>query len=139
MSAKELYISLKKEYENYVVIIKEKHCYKTFFHDAKIMWYLFNYKYNSDIVIFGNNAFDKVVNELKEVSINFVIISKVEELLSYKSDNNSYLEYYELSEKAYSKILKEKELIKKLKVILSNKEGAYEKIDNFFNTFFSNN
>ena len=116
-------------------LMKKKRKSKNIYDDAKIMWYLFNYKYNSDIVIFGNNAFDKVVNELKEVSINFVIISKVEELLSYKSDNNSYLEYYELSENAYAKILREKYLIKKLRVILSTKADSYEKIDDFFNTF----
>lgn len=137
VSAKELYMSLKREYKDYIVIIKEKHYYKTFLDDAKIIWYLFNYKYNDDVVAFGNNAFDMVINILKDKGINFIITSKVEELLSFKISNNSYLEYYKLAENKYFKMLKEKELIKKLKLILYTKEDSYKEIEDFLNTILS--
>ena len=86
-------------------------------------------------MIFSNNVFDKVINELKDIGINFVIVSKVEELLKFKISNNLYLEYCEKSLKNYNKFVKEKELIKKLKVILSIRDESYQEIDDFFNTF----
>ena len=132
MSAKELYNSLKKEYENYLVIIKDKQYCKTYGNDAKIMWYVFNYKYVNNMVTFGNNAFDKVVNKLKKLNINFIIISKVEELLSYYNNDSNYLSYYKLSQESYVIIKKENILIDRLKSIYEKNPRYYNKIYSFF-------
>lgn len=134
VSSRELYSSLKKQYNNYLLIIKEKNFYKTFFEDAKIMWYIFHYKYSTEKVTFGNNAFDKVVNRLKDLNINFVIVSKVEELLCYKNSESSYLSYVELAQQFYKRDEREKLLINKLKVILKNNPNCYDEIDKFLNS-----
>ena len=63
MGLQELHKIIKNEKKDYIVIIKTKNYYKTFDTDAMIMWYIFNYKYSDNTVMFGNNAFDKVINK----------------------------------------------------------------------------
>lgn len=109
ITPKELHYSLKKEYFNYLIIIKEKQYYTTFDNDAKIIWYLFNYKYYNNKIIFRINSFDKVVNKLKDLKINFIIVSKVEQLLFYYTKDSLYYIYEKLSQISYS----HKEKIKK--------------------------
>lgn len=138
VSSRELYYSLKKEYKHCLIIVKEKLCYKTFDEDAKIMWYIFHYKYSDNVVIFGNKAFDKVVNKLKSLNIRFVIVSKIEELLSYGNDDLGYLSYYDLSQKAYCYVQKEKQLISRMKTLLANHLECYNDICTFFDNMEKN-
>jgi len=138
MNSRELYYSLKREYKNYLVIIKEKQYYSVFGEDAKIMWYIFNYKYFNNMVSFGNNAFDRVINKLKDLNINFLIVSKVEELLSYYNEHSSYLSYCELASKKYDIVKKENMLINKLKKIYNNNFECYDKINDFLDNLENN-
>lgn len=131
MNSREIYYSLKQKYGNCIVIIKEKSSYKTFMEDAKIIWYIFGYKYFDQSVKFGNNSFDKVVNKLKDLNINFVIVSKVEELLFYHKNFSSYLDYYQLSQQFYSMAQKEKKLISRLKIVFHNNSNCYDEVYDF--------
>ena len=94
VSLRELYISLKKEYKNYIVLVKEKHCYKTFDIDAVIINDIFGFKLFSFGTKFYNNNFDKVIDKFKNLNISFIIVSKSEELLSYSGDESKYLYYH---------------------------------------------
>ena len=60
----DLYNLYKEKYSNSLIIIKEGIFYKTFHDDAKIIWYLFEYKYIKDIVSFGSASYDKVIDRL---------------------------------------------------------------------------
>jgi len=138
MSTRELYNSLKNEYKDSLVILKEKHYYETYGNDAKIMWYIFDYKYFNNMVKFSNNTFDIVINKLKNLNINFIIISKIEELLTWYNEHSSYLSYCELASKKYEIIQKEKLLIDKLKKIYNNDFNCYDKIIAFFDKLENN-
>lgn len=129
---KELYKIVKNENKDYIIIIKDKKYYKTYSEDAMILWYLFNYKFFNNMVTFGNSAFDKVINKLKDLNINFKIISKIDELLVVSNENNSYLYYYDLSYKAYDLYKKEIKLISKLKVVLRDNPNRYKELYDYF-------
>lgn len=138
LNSKEVYNLYKKEKNNYLVIVKDKRYYKVYGDDAILIWYLFNYKYNDGVVMFGNNCYDKVVNELREKEISFVIASKVEELLSFEGKENIYLSNLYSARKKYERNKKEQYLINRLKNILEKNPDNWEKIYHLFNELEKN-
>ena len=102
-NSRKMYDIYKDNYSKAIVIVKEGIFYKTYSKDAKIMWYLFSYKYSNDNVSFGNNSYDKVILKLKQSNISFVIVDKEKKLLSYFSDELFYDSYFNLSSKSYKK------------------------------------
>ena len=54
----------KKQYPNHIIIMQEGIFYKTFYEDALIIWYLFDYKCVKDTVSFGATPYDKVLAKL---------------------------------------------------------------------------
>lgn len=128
MKIEELYNNYKQEYNNYIIIIKEGIFYKCLNQDGKIIWYLFNYKYNNNISSFGNYSYDKVIDKLKELDIPFIIIDKNSILLTYKGNIEVYNSYLNLSIIAYNKYELEEEIIDKIKNISS---GYYKDISEY--------
>ena len=63
MKTIDLYHAYKEKLPNCIVIIKEGIFYKTFEVDAKLLWYLFDYKYANGIISFGNLSYDKVIDK----------------------------------------------------------------------------
>ena len=127
----EKYAALKKQYPHFLIILKEGIFYKTFYDDAKILWFLFDYKYQKDSVSFGNNPYDKVIMKLNKLDINYMIINKGQEILKCQKDDETYLSYLTLATKS----LHEEKLIEKLKKILNNNPNLYQKINSIFDEF----
>ena len=117
----------KENHFDTLIIVKDGIFYKSFYNDAKILWYLFNYKYINDSVSFGNVPYDKVVSKLKRNDINFIIFDKEKELLSLIKEDNTYHSYSDLANKSYDKRLKIDLLLKKLEFILDNNYSSYQK------------
>ena len=97
LSLKDIYEFGKIKYKDYLIIIKAKKLYKSFQNDAIILWYLLKYKINSGIISFNYSSYDKTINILQNLNINFVIISKDKEILEYKYSNVEYNKYLYLS------------------------------------------
>ena len=131
MNSKKLYEIYKDKYNNYLIIVKEGIFYKSYYNDAKIIWYLFKYKLSDNIISFGNNSYDKVINKLRDLNISFVIVSKEKELLNFADDESFYISYKDLSCKSYKKFEDEEKIIKKLKNILSINSNNYKIVNEF--------
>lgn len=135
MKSIEIYEAYKNKYSNTLVIIKEGIFYHAYNDDGKILWYLFRYKYTNNKSSFGNTPYDKVIDKLKELDINFVVASKEGELLIYQKDCDVYKSYLELSKKSFDKYEKEELLINKLKKVYHNNSACYEEINTFLDKF----
>jgi RNA-directed DNA polymerase len=132
------YKTYKDKYENTLVIIKEGIFYKTFEDDAKILWYIFDYKYVNDSVSFGNSPYDKVILKLNKLDISYIILDKDEIVLSHIRDEDAYLSYKSLSIKSYNQLVKTENLINKLQTLMNNKPECYEKVNSMLDAWLEN-
>ncbi len=93
---KEQYISLKKEYEHYLILLKSGNFYISLNNDAIIMNNIFEYKIldnNSYIKIgFPITSLNKIITKLDELEINYLIFDK-EILEKIKHSSNRYKNY----------------------------------------------
>ena len=69
ISTEDIYNGYKVNYEKRLVIVKDGIFHTTYGDDAKILWYLFDYKYNGNKISFGKNSHTKVINELNKYEI----------------------------------------------------------------------
>ncbi len=70
---KEKYISIKHEHKECLVLIKNGSFYITFYDDALILNYLFNYKVINNKVGFPISNLDKVLSKLDSNNISYYI------------------------------------------------------------------
>ena len=110
-------------------------CYKCYGEDAKIMWYLFDYKYINDSLGFSSNSYDKVINRLVKLNISFMIIDKSNIIINSYIDNRVYDLYKNLALDSFDTNEKKESLIKKLKMILDKNIKCYEEINSFLDKF----
>lgn len=132
------YNTYKDKYENVLVIIKEGIFYKTFEDDAKILWYIFDYKYVNDSVSFGNSPYDKVILKLNKLDISYIVLDKDAIVLSHIRDKDTYSSYKSLSIKSYNKLIKTENLIDKLQILMNNKPEYYEKVNSMLDAWIEN-
>ncbi len=128
MKIVELYNLYKEKYPNYLILIKEGIFYKSFNDDAIIIWYIFGYKLIDNHIGFSSSVYNKVIDKLKEIEINFLVIDKDSILLINNKDEEVYNLYLKLSIKKIKKKQKEEELINKIKSI---SDDNYDKINEF--------
>ncbi len=100
------YNNIKKDYKEYIVLIKKGNFYYTYDEDTLLMWYFFNYKIINSKVGFPISAYNKVKVVLMKNSINTIILSG-NDIISIKYENNFYLNAlglaYDKSELEYYK------------------------------------
>jgi hypothetical protein len=131
LKIQELYRAYKDKYIDSIIIIKEGIFYKTFSNDAKIIWFLFGYKYISDITSFGSSPYNKVILKLKELDINFIVIDKSQELIISLRNNNNYSIYESLANKSFEKNQKIEEIHHLVDKLLNDNDDNYDKINTF--------
>lgn len=131
----EKYEMYKKQYPNDILIMKDGIFYKTFYDDALIIWYLFDYKYVNNQTSFGTTPYDKVLAKLNKLDISYVVISNEKEIFEVKKDDDNYISYSNLSKKSYQKVVKNKELTEKLNKILETSPDKYEEINKMLESF----
>ena len=90
LSDKTIYNILKYYNKNKLIIIKDKKYYKSYLNDAKTLYNLFNYKYIDNCIIFNIYDYDKIINIIKNININFMVINKQMILLDYENNTNKY-------------------------------------------------
>lgn len=137
MKSIDLYNLYKEKYSNSLIIIKEGIFYKTFYDDAKIIWYLFEYKYIKDIVSFGSASYDKVIDRLKKLDISFIVIEKNNILLEKVFNNENFNLYLKLATSSYEKYQRKQILINKFMKLLENEEDYYQEVNEFLDKYLS--
>lgn len=133
MKSIDLHNEYKKKYSDTIVFVKEGIFYNAYNGDGKILWYLFDYKYINNKASFGNNSYDKVLDKLRKLDINFVIVSKEGELLKFLG-GNAYNNYLELSIRSYRKDERLNYLINKLKKIYYEDYLSFDEINKYFDS-----
>ena len=101
MKLVDIYLSYKKKYREYVVLIKSGIFYEVIEDDVGIMYSLFNYKIrkigNSYNIGFPINNIGFVCNKLEDNKINYIILEKENDnyQITTKKDykNNNYSKY----------------------------------------------
>lgn len=130
MKVKDKYELLKKEYTDTLVIIKVGNFYTTFGSDAFILHYLFSYQITNDKLGFPACALEKVVWDLKNKSINYLVVS--DEVLSENSyEDNQYYPVLEVAQKFYYEKVSIDMLVDRIRFLIHKDYGNYLKIKEF--------
>lgn len=125
----DIYDAFQKKYPDAVIIIKDGIFYKTFHSNAKIIWYLFDYKCVNDTVSFGNTPYDKVLAKLNKLDISYVVVNKEKELLVVLKDKDIYLSYVKLSTYSYNKSILNNKLVENVKKVIDKYPEGYKEIN----------
>ena len=133
------YKMYKKQYPYYILIMKEGIFFKTFYNDALIIWYLFEYKYVNDITSFGTTLYDRVLRVLNKKDISYIVISQDKEVIKVTKDDENYISYCNLSKKSHDKTNKRESLLNKLDQILEMYPNNYQVIDELLDSMLINN
>lgn len=131
----DIYDSFQKKYPTSLIIIKDGIFYKAFHNNAKIIWYLFDYKYLNDSVSFGNTPYDKVLARLNKLDISYVIVNKEKELLVVLKDKAIYESYVKLSTYSYNKTISNNKLIENVKKVIDNYPESYSEINSILEKY----
>lgn len=94
----DIYNNYKKEYKEYVLIIENGIFYNIFNEDISIVYSLLKYKIkkssNNYIIGFPQNNLNKVLDILQKNNINYLVITKDNNILDkYISNKNNYKNY----------------------------------------------
>ena len=98
MNCKDKYINIKKEYEDYVIIIKAGNFYYTYYNDAYIISYIFKYQIRDNRVGFPINAKDKIIKVLNKYEIGYIEVLNDNLIYSYLSNNKYNIKLKEAKE-----------------------------------------
>ena len=88
MNCKDKYINLKKEYSNYIILIKAGNFYYTYYDDAYIISYIFKYQIRDNRVGFPINAKDKIIKVLNKYEIGYIEVLSNNLIYNYLNNNN---------------------------------------------------
>lgn len=132
MKLREKYSYLKREYSDFIVLIKSGSFYITYENDALILNNIFNYQIINNKVGFPIRSIDKIMNSLNDLEINYIIDNNDEsDILEFSGDTNEYLTYYEQAKKYEFRESMNKILLDKIKFLIENNQDNYEKIRRF--------
>lgn len=127
----ELYKAYKEKYSNTIIIIKEGTFYKTFYEDAKIIWFLFGYQYLNDVTSFGSSPYNKVLLRLKQMDISFIVVDKSQEIVKCLKNNDNYNTYVILSNSSFEKNKRNTKLHSLIDKLLEDNDDNYNVINDF--------
>ena len=134
----EKYLNIKKDYKNYIVLIKKGNFYYSYDEDALVINYLFDYKIINNKVGFPINTINKVLNILKKEDISSVVLEGNDIKINKILENERYSEVLGLSYDKLERIECENKLIEMIKNILKNNINHYESIRLYLSSFLKN-
>lgn len=129
------YAFYKRKYSDSIVFIKDGCFYRTFYEDAKVMWYLFDYKCINDSVFFSDSSYIMVLSRLNKLDIGYVIIDNDKEVLFSFEDKDSYRSYVSLATRGYQKEAMGQELFEKLKKVIEYYPESYERLNELLDEY----
>lgn len=115
------YISkYKKEYKDALIIFKDGIFYRVCLEDAPIIVFLLDYKIKEDGIVFGRNAYQKVIDTLSKKKISFLVVDKNDVLLNHVLDKCNNEEIAKMGEELCKVDIIRNKIIEKLSKIDEN-------------------
>lgn len=124
----DIYTKLKSDNKEFIILINNGKFYYVFNDDAYIIYYLFNYKINNNMVKFPDNILNKVIKELKYKDIGYIIYNK--DIIKEYGDSIKYNKYYLLGIDKYNKDI----IINNCKCLLLKLE--YRELKNIYDIIY---
>ena len=124
----DIYIRLKSDNKEFIILINNGKFYYVLNDDTYIIYYLFNYKINNNMVKFPDNILNKVIKELKNKDIGYIIYNK--DIIKEYGDSIKYNKYYLLGIDKYNKEI----IINNCKCLLLKLE--YRELKNIYNIIY---
>ena len=90
---KEKYYRVKGMYKDYIVFVKSGNFWNVFFEDALIIHDITGYKISHNKLGFPSKVLNKVSEELKALTINYVLVYELNDIVVYEYPFNSYIFY----------------------------------------------
>lgn len=131
MKVKDKFEEYKKLNPDTLVVMKVGSFYVAFGMDAFILSYVFSYQVKNDKVGFPLSTLDKVLFELGEKKINYMVV--VEDIVTVEKKNldNQYFEVLTLAQKFYNNKTLTDFLIERIRLLVHKDESNYFKIKDF--------
>ena len=82
---------VKGRYKDYIVLVKSGNFRNAFYGDALIIHFLTGYSFTNYHVGFPSKVLDKVLNKVRALNINFILVYELDDIVKYSS--NSYTFY----------------------------------------------
>ena len=84
---------VKGRYKDYIVLVKSGNFRKAFYGDALIIHFLTGYSFTNYHVGFPSKVLDKVLNKVRALNINFILVYELDDIVKYEYPSNSYTFY----------------------------------------------
>ena len=90
---KQKYFIVKGRYKDYIIFVKSGNFWNSFYGDALIIHFLTNYSFKNYHVGFPSKVLDKVLNKVRALNINFILVYELDDIVKYEYPSNSYTFY----------------------------------------------
>lgn len=90
---KQKYFIVKGRYKDYIIFVKSGNFWNCFYGDALIIHFLTNYTFKNYHVGFPSKVLDKVLNKVRALNINFILVYELDDIVKYEYPSNSYTFY----------------------------------------------
>lgn len=90
---KQKYFIVKGRYKDYIIFVKSGNFWNCFYGDALIIHFLTNYSFKNYHVGFPSKVLDKVLNKVRALNINFILVYELDDIVKYEYPSNSYTFY----------------------------------------------
>ena len=134
MKAIEKYDYFKEKHPKSIILVKEGSFYKTYKDDAKILWNLFQYKWNNNSIGFGVNNGSRAFDTLRNQNIGFVTVDSDSNIIENKGNEEVYDLTLRLSVINYEKFEKKNKLHELLDKVIDYDLQYADKIIDYFNS-----
>ena len=90
---KQKYFQVKGRYKDYIVLVKSGNFWHAYYGDALIIHFLTGYNFKNYRVGFPSKVLDKVLNKVRALNINFILVYELDDIVKYEYPSNSYTFY----------------------------------------------
>ena len=84
---------VKGRYKDYIVLVKSGNFWHAYYGDALIIHFLTGYNFKNYRVGFPSKVLDKVLNKVRALNINFILVYELDDIVKYEYPSNSYTFY----------------------------------------------
>ena len=101
---KQKYFQVKGRYKDYIVLVKSGNFWHAYYGDALIIHFLTGYNFKNYRVGFPSKVLDKVLNKVRVLNINFILVYELDDIVKYEYPSNSYTFYLDEYMSLYKKL-----------------------------------
>ena len=107
MNMKQKYFRVKGVYKDYIVFVRSGNFWNCFYADALIIHVITGYNFKNYRVGFPFKVLGKVIDKVRNLNINFVLVYELDDIVKYEYPSNSYTFYLNEYMSLYKKSLKQ--------------------------------